>query len=82
MEIIAFTKVPKCLRCYQCEEDYNFEKQVDMFISSPKFMAENYDVVIWKCPRCKKQKSEKVDRGDGGRFWFEANKAGFTGNFS
>lgn len=82
MEIIAFNKVPKSLRCYQCEEDYNFEKQVDMFISSPKFMAESYDVVIWKCPRCKKTKSEKTDPRDGGRFWFEANRMGLISNFS
>jgi hypothetical protein len=53
-----------------------------MFISSPKFMAESYDVVIWKCPRCKKTKSEKTDPRDGGRFWFEANRMGLISNFS
>lgn len=67
-------KMPQCERCYQCAEEYKFKKVFEMYICSGLKMAEYGDCVIWKCPKCDRVKTEKVDAGDGGRFWYEANK--------
>lgn len=72
--VILFNKVPKAMRCYQCEEDNGFTKAIEMFICSTQLVAEQADMIIWKCPKCNKTKVEKVQKGDGGRFYFLARK--------
>jgi len=78
MGMKPFTKEPVCMQCFDCGEHSGWTRKVEMFICSAEYLAKECDIVIWKCKECKKSKAEKVDKGDGARFYHIAEKLGFV----